>query len=264
LLKSIKKIKKCENSLKWLLKTSNLENITSYDELNEQRAFRESLILPIVFVALLWLIHLAKIVFNLRLRHWGIYPMQPGGLQGIITGPLVHGDIPHLFSNSVPLLLLGVTTIYFYRRVAIPAIGMIYILTGFAVWIFGRPVYHIGASGIVYGLVAFLFWNGIFLKNRTSLVLSLIVLMMYGGLFLGVLPDQPGISWEGHLFGAFSGVFASFWYKDELREIQRQQTVTHEAKTYFLPRDTFDHKRYDKNGNPTDGIDPPAWYTTRT
>ena len=88
--------------------------------------------------------------------------------------------------------------------------------------------------------------------------------MMYGGLFLGVLPDQPGISWEGHLFGAVSGIFASFWYKDELHEIQRQQSITYEAKTYFLPRDTFDRKRYDKNGNPTDGIQPPDWYTTRT
>jgi len=242
-----------------------MENYLSLNESNERQAFRESLILPVFFVSLLWIIHIAKVVFDLTwLRYWGIYPMEPNGLPGVITGPLVHGDFPHLLSNSVPLLLLGVTTIYFYRRVAIPAIGMIYLLTGFLVWIFGRQVYHIGASGVVYGLVAFLFWNGIFLRNRTSLVLSLIVLMMYGGLFLGVLPEQPGISWEGHLFGAISGIFASFWYKDDLREIQRQQSVSYEAKTYFLPRDTFDRKRYDKNGHPTDGIDPPAWYTTRT
>ncbi len=242
-----------------------MENYPSLSEMDERKAFRESLILPVLFVSSLWLIHIAKVAFDLKwMRYWGIYPMEPNGLLGVITGPLVHGDFPHLLSNSVPLLLLGVTTIYFYRRVAIPAIGMIYLLTGFLVWIFGRPVYHIGASGIVYGLVAFLFWNGIFLKNRTSLVLSLIILVMYGGLFLGVLPDQPGISWEGHLFGAVSGIFASFWYKDELREIQRQQSVPHEAKTYFLPRDTFDRKRYDKSGNPTDGIQPPDWYTTRT
>ncbi len=241
-----------------------MSNEQTLNELNERQAFRESLILPVLFVALLWLIHLSKIIFGLRLRAWGLYPLHVEGLQGILTAPLVHGSIQHLFSNSIPLLLLGVTTIYFYRRVAIPAIGMIYILTGFAVWVFGRPVYHIGASGVVYGLVAFLFWNGIFLKNRTSLVLSLIVLMMYGSMFLGVLPDQEGISWEGHLFGAFSGIFASLWFKNELQEIQRQQAIPDEAKSYFLPHDTFDKKRYDHDGKSLDLIDPPDWYTTRT
>ena len=32
---------------------------------------------------------------------------------------------------------------------------------------------------------------------------------MYGGLLLGVLPGQPGISWQGHLFGAIGGALAA-------------------------------------------------------
>jgi membrane associated rhomboid family serine protease len=34
---------------------------------------------------------------------------------------------------------------------------------------------------------------------------------MYGGVLVGVLPGQPGVSWQGHLFGAIGGVLAAWW-----------------------------------------------------
>jgi membrane associated rhomboid family serine protease len=38
-----------------------------------------------------------------------------------------------------------------------------------------------------------------------------VLFFMYGGLLLGVLPGQPGISWQGHLFGAIGGGMAAWW-----------------------------------------------------
>ncbi len=242
-----------------------MNNALLSDEQDVRRAFRESLILPVLFIGLLFFVHLIKVIFDLRLREWGLYPLHVSGLQGILTAPLVHSGFPHLFSNSSSLLILGVTVMYFYRRVAVSAIGIIYIMTGILVWLFGRQVYHIGASGIVYGLVAFIFWNGIFLRSPLSIILSLLILMMYGSLFLGILPDQEGISWEGHLCGGISGIFASFWFKDELRELQQQQQEDESAKTAFLPPDTFARKRYLPNGRPVQqDVEPPEWYTTST
>ena len=45
---------------------------------------------------------------------------------------------------------------------------------------------------------------------RAAIIIgSVLVALSYGGLVFGVLPGQPGISWEGHLFGFVGGVLAA-------------------------------------------------------
>ena len=39
----------------------------------------------------------------------------------------------------------------------------------------------------------------------------MVLLFFFGGLLLGVLPGQPGVSWQGHLFGAIGGGLAAAW-----------------------------------------------------
>jgi membrane associated rhomboid family serine protease len=71
---------------------------------------------------------------------------------------------------------------------------------------------HIGASGLVFGYLGFLLPRGIIEKSIASFLLSLVVLIAYGGLLFGVLPGQPGISWQGHLFGVVAGIIASWGF----------------------------------------------------
>jgi membrane associated rhomboid family serine protease len=54
--------------------------------------------------------------------------------------------------------------------------------------------------------------------------LGVILLLVYGGLLLGVLPGQPGISWQGHLFGALGGALAAYWFgvRDRERRTRRR------------------------------------------
>lgn len=206
----------------------------------------ESLRFPLAIVVLLWLVHIWQVTEGFDPGAYGIMSRRAWGLRGIVTAPLIHGSWKHLISNTLPLFVLTFISLYFYRKVAMRAFWLIYFLTGASVWLFARPVSHIGASGVIYGLVSFMFWNGIFRRSLRSIVLAAIVMLLYSGMFLGILPDQEGISWESHLIGSLAGIFASFLFKGELEDEEAhdnrnsiEQDIS-EEKTYFLPQDSFD------------------------
>lgn len=209
------------------------------------RSFKSSFRVALLMVATIWVIHIVQVIFNIELAQWGIYPRRWFGFAGIFTAPLIHGDFAHLFSNSAPILAMVTVIWYFFRRVAWKSFFFIYFLTGFAVWAFGRSVFHIGASGVVYGLVMFVMGNGIFRRNPKSIILSLIVVFFYSGMFVGILPNQEGISWESHLLGGIVGFLASFFYKEEIEvdEIERPDPFADEPargdRPFFLSRDAF-------------------------
>ena len=208
--------------------------------------FMDSLRFPLLFIALIWLVHLYQVVSGFDPGEYGIMSRRLWGLRGIVTAPLVHGSWGHLASNTLPLLVLSVINLYFYRKVAMRSFWMIYLLTGLSVWLFARPVSHIGASGVVYGLVSFIFWNGIFRRSLRSIILAAIVMLVYSGMFVGVLPDQEGISWESHLLGSLMGIFTSFWFKSELEDDEQEVPYDPFAdergveKQLFLPEGIFD------------------------
>lgn len=41
------------------------------------------------------------------------------------------------------------------------------------------------------------------------IIAFIVILLLYGGMLGGVFPGQPGISWQGHLFGFFAGILAT-------------------------------------------------------
>ena len=41
------------------------------------------------------------------------------------------------------------------------------------------------------------------------------VVFLYGGLFWGVFPILNDVSWEGHLFGAFSGLIYALVFRND-------------------------------------------------
>lgn len=211
-----------------------------------RRHFVESLRFPFLAVAVIWAVHLWQLSAHWDPADFGIISRRVYGMRGIVTGPLVHGSWGHLISNTLPLLVLTWMMMYFYRRVAQQAFFAIYFLTGAAVWMFARPVSHIGASGVIYGLVAFIFWNGIFRRSMRSIILGVIVMLLYSGMFLGVLPDQEGISWESHLLGGLVGIAVSYYFRGQLEEGENEEKPDPFAdergaeKQHFLQRDLFE------------------------
>ena len=94
------------------------------------------------------------------------------------------------------------------------AIGIISILGGGLVWIFGKAnTIHIGSSGIIFGLIGFLMFIGVFRREWRALAASAVIFFLYGGALLSLFYTLPGISWEGHFFGFLSGVLAAWWTK---------------------------------------------------
>ena len=187
----------------------------------------QQLILPVSIVSLMWLVKIIEVVNDFKFTRWGILPREWDGILGIFTSPFIHKDWQHLMSNSIPMLMLTSMIMVFYKKVAIQSILIITTLTGIAVWLFAHgEVYHIGASGVIYGLVAFLAWTGIFRKNIKSIILSLIILAIYHGYFYGILPTGGIVSWESHLFGAISGIFVAFLFKDMKEEDEIEHPIS--------------------------------------
>lgn len=207
---------------------------------------REALKPPLYFIGLMWTVHIIKIIGDFNWNIFGIYPRETEGLIGIFTAPLLHSNFQHLFSNSVPLFFMMTLICLFYSRIAKISFVIIYILTGFAVWMFGRQVFHIGASGVVYGLISFVFWSGVFRKNFKSVVLSLIIIILYSGYIEGVLPGKEGISWESHLLGAIVGVLVAFLVRNVRDEHETEEKASYEdekiEEKYFFDRDVFENK----------------------
>jgi len=100
---------------------------------SEKKKIIRSIFYPSLFVALLWLIKLIEIGFDLDLIPYGLYPRAYSGLIGIATCPLIHSSFDHLFSNSIPLLVLGVMMFYFYRPIAFSVFFWFYLMSG--VWL---------------------------------------------------------------------------------------------------------------------------------
>jgi membrane associated rhomboid family serine protease len=67
----------------------------------------------------------------------------------------------------------------------------------------------IGASGLIFGWLVFLLARGFFNRSFKQIALAVPLFVVWGGVLLGVLPGQPNISWQGHLFGALAGLLAA-------------------------------------------------------
>jgi membrane associated rhomboid family serine protease len=61
----------------------------------------------------------------------------------------------------------------------------------------------------VFGFAAYLIARGAFSRKPLHLVAGLAVIAVYGATLLFSLVPHPGISWQGHLFGAVGGIVAA-------------------------------------------------------
>jgi len=167
---------------------------------------KRSFTIVATFTIALWLIKIVEALIGARLYKYGILPGQLSGLMGVVWAPLIHSSFSHLLANTAPLLILGTALLYGYPKSAKIVVPAIYIGTGLGVWLFARQTYHIGASGLTFGFMFFVFTIGAIRWDRRAIALSMVVFLLYGGMIWGIFPNEPGISYESHFFGAMIGI----------------------------------------------------------
>ena len=215
---------------------------------SELIAFLRTLVYAILFIGIFWLIKVYEVTSGFKLTRFGVYPREADGFLGIFTGPFIHGSWDHLISNSFPLLMMILLLLSFYKRVAVVVFVLSWFFTGFMVWFFARPSYHIGASGVVYALIGFVLGSGLFRRNSLSIMLSLLILAVYSSYFIG-FKQEEGVSWESHILGAVVGFVQAFLFKGvrENSEDHDDQIVYRETKKeFFFQRDTFEKTIYQR------------------
>ena len=172
---------------------------------------------PCILLIILWMIRLWEWNFQTDLHWMGVYPRTGSGLLGILTEPFIHADAKHLFSNSVPLLVLCWCLFYFYKDSGYAVFPILWILSGVITWFIGRESWHIGSSGVIYGLSFFLFFSGIIRRSVPLMAISILVVFLYGSMVWNMLPVweliEENVSWEGHLSGAFSGFLCACLFR---------------------------------------------------
>lgn len=163
------------------------------------------------FVLLIWLLEIVDSASGHNLDDEGVRPRSTVGLLGIAFAPLLHAGWAHLEANTVPALVLFFLVLLGGIGRGLAATAVIWAVSGLGVWVVSPPdTVTIGASGLIFGWLVYLVLRGFFTRRPGQILLGVVIFLAYGGLLWGVLPGQPGVSWQGHFFGALGGGLAAW------------------------------------------------------
>ena len=167
------------------------------------------LIFIVAMVVVMWALEVVDLVGG-NLDADGIHPRDVDGLTGIAFAPFLHAGWGHLIGNTIPFLILGATIALGGLARTAAVTGIVALVAGLGTWLFAPGnTNHIGASGLVFGFAAYLVARGIFSHRALHIGVGLAVLAVYGTTLLFGFVPTPGVSWQGHLFGAVGGVVAA-------------------------------------------------------
>ncbi|WP_162032208.1 rhomboid family intramembrane serine protease [Chryseobacterium potabilaquae] len=229
-----------------------------------------AIINPLLMLIAMWFGYFLQMQGFFKSCFGAIIPLLPEGLLGIVTSPLLHGNIDHIIGNSIPMVLLMFLLYQFYPLVANKVFILGWLATGLLVWLLppvdiltGEYLYTctIGASGVVYVLAFFLFFSGVFKWNMKLLTISLLVVLYYGSLIWGIFPEElfsnlnepSKISWQAHLSGAVVGSIIAFVFRNIG---EKKKKYIWEFPNYYNEKDDKLWQEY-KETHPEDFLELP-------
>ena len=144
----------------------------------------------------------------------GIIPLRIDGLDGIVFSPFLHAGWDHLYSNSVPLILLGTFVLAAGARRFLWSTLLIMLVGGLGVWFVGDPgSVVVGASGVVFGYLGLLVMRGLVERSWWNLGVAAFIGLLYWWQLYNVLPTDQPVSWQGHLLGLGGGMLAAVLFR---------------------------------------------------
>jgi membrane associated rhomboid family serine protease len=175
-----------------------------------------ALILVTLALAGMWALEVADYVVtddngSGSLDQYGVRAHQVSDLPHIFSAPFLHAGFGHLMANSVPFLVLGFLA-------ALRGIGkfllanlVVIVIAGAGIWLTGPSNgVTLGASILIFGYFGYLLGRGVFERHLADVGIAVAVAAVYGTMIFGVLPSNPTISWQGHLFGLLGGLFSAW------------------------------------------------------
>lgn len=175
---------------------------------------------PFYFAGIIWVIFfIDALIPGFTFDYWGIRPRQLSGLTGIFISPFLHGNLFHLISNTIPLIILPLLVRLSAGKDHVTGVMILGgIGSGIGTWLFGLGGIVVGASGVVYALLGYLFGRAYFSPGLYSWAAALISLLLYSGAILSFLTINPYISWAAHFWGFVSGIAIAYAFRAEARQ----------------------------------------------
>ncbi|RTR28720.1 rhomboid family intramembrane serine protease [Deinococcus radiophilus] len=164
-----------------------------------------------LLIGLIWVQEIAdQLLLGVNLDRLGIYPRNLATWWHIFTAPYLHGGWEHLIANTLPLATLAFMSAVRSVGRFLTATLIIMVVGGGLIWLLARGgSAHLGASILIFGYFAYLLGVGWWERTPAAIGVATIAAVLYGSILWGVLPTDPRVSFEGHLFGFIGGLVAA-------------------------------------------------------
>jgi membrane associated rhomboid family serine protease len=163
-------------------------------------------------LAVMWVLEFVAYATDNHILTYGIRAHDVGDLPHVFTAPFLHANLDHLLSNTVPFAILGFLAALrgIAKFLAMNVIVMV--VGGLGVWFLGPSNgVTVGASILIFGYFGYLAGRGVFERRLVDILIALLVGVLYGtAIAASVVPNNPQISWQGHLFGLIGGVLSAW------------------------------------------------------
>ena len=135
----------------------------------------------------------------------------------IFTSMFLHGDVMHLFSNMIALLLFGTYVELYFSKFEFLLIYFISGLIGnlFSLFLLPFNVISLGASGAIFGLIGATL--SLLIVERDT---PLIILGLFYVFYFVFSSFSPGINYFAHIFGLLGGLLTGFAFKRKKKSFE--------------------------------------------